>query len=303
MTILTPTNPTAVRNLPAEQQEQALEFQLDRARTALALALEASDVHMVAQIKGSTAVMEKLSKELRLSKECQLDAAEMVRRSEYALGKAIRQGQESGAIETPYEAACRAVEIREVRAGRKDLSSIKGKVKPSPRDFAPEHELRGNNAGIMHLADSDEREFEDALASARSEENLSRANLVRKVREDSPSETRADRADKIEPLARLGLTSEQIAKRLDLHRDSVKRIARDHGIDIQADRVTAHRPKVDSAKILESTAAALEGAVYSIRLVQPEDIGQEEALEWVDSLTESIKALSKAVKTIKEYHS
>ena len=292
MTILTPTNPTAVRNLPAEQQEQALEFQLDRARTALALALEASDVHMVAQIKGSTAVMEKLSKELRLSKECQLDAAEMVRRSEYALGKAIRQGQASGTIRTQGQ--------RETKVCTAQT------LPPKASEFATHAELYGNGlvgAGIYALAAADEDEFEDALSKVREAGVMTRSSIVREVNESKRGESRADRADKIEPLARQGLTSEQIAKRLDLHRDSVKRIARDHGIDIQADRVTAHRPKVDSAKILESTAAALEGAVYSIRLVQPEDIGQEEAQEWVDSLTESIKALSKAVKTIKEYHS
>lgn len=304
MTALISYNQDTIRNLPAEQREQALEFQLDRARTALALALEASDVHMVAQIKSGTAVMEKLSKELRLSKECQLDAAEMVRRSEYALGKAIRQGQADGTVETPHEAACRAVEARDVRLGRKDLSSIKGKVKPGPADFAPEHELRGNSAGILHLAVGAEREFEEALSEAKAEGNLSRANLVRKIEgQQSSHESRADRADKIEPLARQGLTSDQIAKRLGLHRDSVKRIANDHGIDIQADRVTARRRRINSAQVLESTAAALEGAVYSIRLVQPEDLSQEEAQEWVSSLTESIKALSKAVKTIKEHHS
>lgn len=288
MTALISYNQDTIRNLPAEQREQALEFQLDRARTALALALQASDVHMVAQIKSGTAVMEKLSKELKLSKECQLDAAEMVRRSEYALRKAHRSAQDAGYL--PNRSGW-------LPNGHREEMSI-----------STTKELYGSdNARSQIIAFTDDvsdSEFESALSEARDEGNLARVNIARKVEAASTaSESRADRADKIGPLARQGLTSEQIAKRLELHRDSVKRIARDHGIDIQADRVTAHRPKVDSAKILESTAAALEGAVYSIRLVQPEDLGQEEALEWVDSLTESIKALSKAVKKIKEYHS
>lgn len=147
MTALISYNQDTIRNLPAEQREKALEFQLDRARTALALALEASDVHMVAQIKSGTAVMEKLSKELRLSKECQLDAAEMVRRSEYALGKAIRQGQASGTIRTQGQ--------RETKVCTAQT------LPPKASEFATHAELYGNGlvgAGIYALAAADEDE-------------------------------------------------------------------------------------------------------------------------------------------------
>lgn len=57
-----------------------------------------------------------------LAQEIQLDAREMVRRAEYALGKAIRQGQAEGLIETPQEASRRATLTREVNQGRAPIA-------------------------------------------------------------------------------------------------------------------------------------------------------------------------------------
>src|SRR5262249_9592156 len=49
-------------------------------------------------------------------------------------------------------------------------------------------ELRGNGTGIYHMTDGvSEEDFEQALAEAKTEQDLSRANLVRKIRQPRSS--------------------------------------------------------------------------------------------------------------------
>jgi hypothetical protein len=54
----------------------------------------------------------------------------------------------------------------------------------SPADFASNGELRGNRAGIYHLTDGvSDAEFDAAVGDARAGRDLSRANVVRKIRQ------------------------------------------------------------------------------------------------------------------------
>ncbi len=129
------------------------------------------------------------TKQLGLSKDIQQDAQEMVRRAEYALGKAIRAGQDRGEIRTKAD------------GGWPTHSEVLGSQgteysKPGPTDFASHSELAGKGLGIYAMVDDvPPDQFEEALSEARDEDNLSRANVVRKVQ--------GVKSDKLAPADRL----------------------------------------------------------------------------------------------------
>jgi hypothetical protein len=164
-------------------------------------------------------------------------------------------------------------------------------------------EMTANGAGIAHLSDGvSESEFEQALSEARREGNLSRANVVRKVRQqprDIPS--RGQKADLLADLAAQGYTSRQACGHLGFSRSSaVRELAKEYGIDIPADRVTARSRHINSDRILNNVAESVEAAAYSIQQIDPSDLDQDDALERIDSLIKSLKTLSKATNKIKE---
>ena len=108
------------------------------------------------------------AKRLDLSKDTVLEAQMQQRRWERALGTAIREGQAAGEITSP-----------EVRR-RTDSTSTR------PTHFASQRELTGQAGkgdGIYALTDNTtDAEFESALTTARDEGNVSRANVVRKLK-------------------------------------------------------------------------------------------------------------------------
>ena len=105
------------------------------------------------------------SKRLDLSKDLRLESDMQVRRWERALGTAIREGQERGEIRSNGQhASCAAVS--------------------SPSDYAKQADLTHPERGIYALTDNaTDAEFESALTTARDEGNVSRANVVRKLRD------------------------------------------------------------------------------------------------------------------------
>lgn len=168
----------ALESLSPALREIAVTQYLTDARDRLASALLATGPEAVAAIKAEIATAAEATKQLGLSKEIQSDAQEMVRRAEYALGKAIRAGQENGTILRPHEAQSPNGVLRH--------QVMKNKV----TDFAKPSELSGSSAdkpGIYSLVDDvSEPEFEAAMSAAREEGNLSRANVVRKIKGEQP---------------------------------------------------------------------------------------------------------------------
>ena len=110
------------------------------------------------------------AKRLDLSKDLRLESDMQVRRWERALGTAIREGQERGEIRSN---------------GQREGASSLGVS--SPADFASHNDLNGRGSdkpGIYALTDNaTDDQFESALTSARGEGNVSRANVVRKLRD------------------------------------------------------------------------------------------------------------------------
>ena len=268
---------------------------LSKARDWLATAVEMTGPTQIAAAKAEIATAAEATKQLGLSKEIQLDAVEMVRRAEYALGKAIRKGQEEGVIMTKADGY----------AVRDDLSGVTGKIRVS--DLATSAELTGQsgrNDGIYGMSDGVEADqFEAALIEAKAEKNLSRANVARKLKgEDFVGEklSAERRAQQITELAEHGWTSQQIGSEIGIAADRVRMIAGNHGITIRADAVVSGRRRIDHNRVLDNVTESLEVAAIALRDIDASQLDKEEAAERLDSLTTSIKALTKAVQKIKE---
>lgn len=170
---LVPVTASDLERIDPAVREVAVTQYLTDARDRLAVALEATGPQAVAALKAEIATAAEATKQLGLSREIQQDALEMVRRAEYALGKAIRAGQERGEIRKVGD-DCRT-DIRDGVALRDSVAS--------PGDFASKHELTNSSGGIYDLVDGvAEPEFEAALADAKDEQNVSRANVIRKIK-------------------------------------------------------------------------------------------------------------------------
>lgn len=275
-----------------ERSAEGVVAVLTHARHWLASAVEMTGPADVAAVKATVAMAATYSRELQLSKEIQMDAQEMVRRAEYALGKSIRHGQQRGEIGDRASATASRI------AHQTGDTSL---VKPSPTTFATSDELSGNGGGIYAMADDvSAEEFEEAITEAKTEGNLSRANVVRKIKGQQSAMTRGDRAREIERLAGLGYSTRQIAPMVGIGERAVYDIQRDHQIEIPADRYVKRTRRIDTNRIISEAVSALEGIAMTLDLVNPADIDQEQARTWLNSLTESLQALSKAKRQIKE---
>lgn len=110
------------------------------------------------------------AKRLDLSKDTVLEAQMQQRRWERALGSAIREGQERGEIAG--------------HGGARDSSSNTTSLKDLNLSYS-DMSGAGKHPGIYALTDgTTDAEFESALATARDEGNVSRANVVRKLKAD-----------------------------------------------------------------------------------------------------------------------
>lgn len=278
---IVPVAPTAPNAL-------AITSYLEQARQWLATAVEQTGPEQIAMAKAEIATAAEATKQLNLSKEIQLDAQEMVRRAEYALGKAIRKGQAEGSV------------TQSVRVtGGGPTRRVQNMNSSSPVEFIPHGQDRADIYQMVDNAATDE-EFDDALAEAKAEGNLSRANVVRKVRVNKSSEGRDERAELIADLAAEGYRTQQIAPKVGITEDAVRRICRDYGITVRADAVVGRARRLDSNRILSGAVESLEVTAFSLQQVNPLDLDQEAAQEWIDSLTESVSAIRKAIRTIKE---
>jgi len=110
----------------------------------------------------------------------------MVRRAERGVGLAIRKGQDEGTVATLSENRSYAGQV--ARAHQRGETPLM-RPKPSATEIASEHHVtHSRQPGVCDLADhvTDER-FDEALTEAKDEGNLSRANVARKVRGETPA--------------------------------------------------------------------------------------------------------------------
>lgn len=275
-------NLAALDALDPQSREVAVTRMLSEARSWLAHAVEATEPQTIATFKAQMATIAEATKQLNLSREIQMDAQEMVVRAERGVGAAIRKGQANGTV---------------AKLGDKHLDSGDQGLITSPSSIVPRGQIQHET---YVMADAEPEDFEDAITEAKSEGNLSRANVVRKIKGQQSAMTRTDRAREIKRLADLGYSTRQIAPLVGVIEDTVTAIAKDHKIEIPADRYVKRTRRIDTNRIISQTVSALEGISMTLDLINPDDIDQDQAQTWLDSLTESLKALSKAKRQIKE---
>lgn len=159
-----------------------------------------------------------------------------------------------------------------------------------------------NGSQIMTMVDGVEPEtFDAAVTEAKSEGNLSRANVVRKVKKEDGPTTRDQRADLIRDLADKGYSSRQMPNKVGVSEETCREIARAYGISIPADKQLNRGRRIDWTDAVAQTVVALENSVEFIEnQVDLSEVDLSEADEWVSSLTKSIRALNRFVKQIKE---
>jgi hypothetical protein len=173
MTALVPTDPTAAIEQAADPAQYVL-VACERAKAWLADALEHGDIEQIVELKSQAEAIRIYTQQKQLGKDAELSAAEIVRRAERCIGLAIRKGQSEGTI--AGKDAGPAVRVAK-QSGDTTL------LKPRPSDFASPHELSSNGAGIYQMTDDvTDEQFEDVIEEARAEGNLSRANVVRKIK-------------------------------------------------------------------------------------------------------------------------
>lgn len=253
----------ALRRLDGAAQAAAVTAMLSHSRTGLLAAIAAHDLPQIVEWKAKGAAIQEIAKQVRLGKELRLDADEFVRRAERGLGVAIRDGQKSGRILSKGQVISRSNQHGKV------VDPVDSGISSRPTDFASGTELSGvgREGGIYAMTDgvSDEQ-FEDAIAEARMEGNLSRANVARKAR----AKVAVDADD---PLidAEVAAAPQREKKRLTKH---------------------------DSTEMLANIAGMLSGVVEAIRFMDPTDIDATDAQPTIQNIRQSLGVVRKLLKEI-----
>ena len=282
----------------------------ERAGAWLRQALERGEIEQIAEVKSQAEAVRVYTQQKQLGAEAQLAAAEIVRRAERGIAVAIRRAQQQGRIAKRGDRGGRGAPG--VYGG--NPGDTRGDHLGLARPFF-KHPSERADAYVMADGAADD-DFEATLAAAKAEGNLSRANVVRKIRQrrgpvpgpgkqvpvpggNSPAAGQA-RRDRIARHAGEGMSSRQIAARLAIGEQRVREIAREHGITIPADAVLGRTRRHDANRIVRETARALEGLAMSVQLVNPAGLDPAQAAEWAASLACSLRVLSKFVRQMKE---
>ncbi len=276
-----------------------------RAKTWLQEALEHGQIEAIAEVKSQAEALRVYTTQRQLGKDAQLAAAEIVRRAERGIGLAIRRGQQTGQIARRGDRRSRGA--AGISAGNRN--DRYDDHLDSPDVFFRHAEERADAYAMTDgVSDAD---FEDALSEARAQGNLSRANVVRKIRQSrsapppgplGPGVQGAVQPphDLIARHAAAGMSSRQIGDRLGIGAHQVRGIAREHGITIPADAVVGRTRRPDANRIVRHTTHALEGLAMSVALANPADLDPAEAAEWAASLTRSIRVLNRYVAKMRK---
>lgn len=168
------TDPAALDTASPEAAAVMVTQALVESRQWLAVAMRGTDPTPIAEFKAWAATIEEATRQKKLGREIELDAAEMVRRAERGIGVAIRKGQAAG----------------EIRLPSRDLGKPPADGRPDEMSKADPRQFFGNSqekTDSYVLSDTvTDEEFENVLTEAKAEGNLSRANVVRKVKGEKP---------------------------------------------------------------------------------------------------------------------
>ena len=288
-------NPDDIAALPAEQRGAVITQALTESKSWLAVATQATDPTPIAEFKAWAATVAEMTRQKGLAEDIQLDALEMVRRAERGIGVVIRKGQEAGEI----------LKHGEVGNGRPQVE-IHGQefYKRRPTEAAQvDHPSRLSPLYEVTDGISDEQ-FDEAIEEAREERNLTRANVVRKVQGIATGRlSRYEKSQKIKEMAAEGYTSRQMESALATSPNTIREIARAHGIDIPADRVTTRTKQIDPERVIQETVNTLQGIEYGLGLLGPADYDAftpEQVRAWLGALSTPYRAVRGLMKELND---
>lgn len=264
----------------------------ERAKAWLANALEHGDIEQIVELKSRAEAIRIYTQQKELGIDAELSAAEIVRRAERGIHVAVAAARESGELLRPGQTA-RRPGAHQVSEGNsvKTLADV-GVAKDDLAKTAP-------------LAKVTDEQFEGALAEAREEKNLTRANLVRKVQGQAGFLSAAQKIEHIRELAATGRSSRQIGPLLGISDDRVRWLARQNDIDIPADRVIARTHQIDPERVIRETVHTLEGIEYGINLLTAADYDQFDRgliSDWLDALAEPVRAIRQMTRELQRRH-
>jgi hypothetical protein len=254
------------------------------------------DLPDVAEAKARAEAVACYVTQKHLGREAELAAAEIVRRAQRRIGELVREGQANGEVRRRGQ--------REGHPASVGSEATNSSAKRSPQDLFINPQDRADTYAMTDGVTAED--FEQAIHEANSEGNLSRSNVARKAQQatarrisaERPRETRETRAQQIRELSGEGNTSEQIAARLDVRPDHIRRIAADEGITVHADEVIGRARRIDPNRIVRETASTLDALVSAVELVDVERLDQEELDEWATSMRRSLRALQRFTKEL-----
>lgn len=263
---------------------------LERGKSWLAEALEHGDLEQIASVKGWAATLRTATMQKQLGKDAEIAATELVRRAERAIGLGIRAGQEAGEVLRPGERARPANQYGPTAARNVVTSS-------SPKDFVPE----GGRTAVEIYALTDnvsDEQFEEALAEAKEEGNLSRANVARHVKaKGKPTD---DKLQIARELADTGHTTTQIATHLGYSREGMRNFLGRHGIEVPADAVVGKQRNLDSTRIVAATVDTVNGIGMLFDRIDFGALDPADVDGWLPVLNESIRSLTTLRNRLKE---
>lgn len=299
---LIPADPSALDHVvdPAS----AMVALVDQARSMLAQASGMEGLADVIEWKSRAEAIRVYTQQKDMGHEAELSAAEIVRRAERRIGQLIRDGQAAGEIRTAEDTH---------KSGRNNRVADDNTVSPSALAGI---DRAGLSRGVYPMADGvTDEQFEAALAAAKQEGNLSRANVVRKVKPTTaqriaaaaanhPTEPPrnlpiAARAEQIRSLARRNFTSPQIADEIGVSAHRVRDLARTLGVDIPADAVFNGKfRKVDPNRVIDTIVNDATPSDTTLAFVAYSELDRDRLEEWVSSLTGAIRSLTTIKRNI-----
>jgi hypothetical protein len=149
----------------------------ERAKQWLTEALAHGEITQIVEIKSQAEAIRVYTAQKQIGKDAELAAAEVVRRAERGIGVAIRRGQEAGQIRARGE-------HERVVNQHGECGPVHDKDRTSPADFfSNKVEMTETYSVTDGVTDE---QFDSALTEAKAEGNLSRRNVVRKVKGEAP---------------------------------------------------------------------------------------------------------------------
>lgn len=258
----------------------------ERAKTWLTQAIEHGDIDQLIEMKSQADAIRVYTRQKELGKDAELAAAEIVRRAERGLGIAIKRGQEQGTV-------AKSGDVGGLRTtgsfGGAEAGHGRGQHLLKPSDVIADNNARSE---FYNWAAQSEETFDDAIAEAKTEGNLSRANVMRKVKGQSSKMTKAQKVARIAELASTSMTTKAIAAEVGLTEGLVRAYAREAGVVLHTDSVVGKTRRVDANRVIAQAVLAAEPSVSLLEVVDYSTLDRESIPGWVSSLKESIRSLT-----------